>query len=665
MTVKRRVLPALPCSILLLILAASPRRATATDWPPITPEEQALASVPQQPGAPAVILNREELDDDTKHFHSVYMRIKILTEAGRRFADIRIPFDRHNFTIDTVSGRTVHADGSIVPFEGKPFEQVINKGHGVRHLWKTFTLPDVQVGSIIEYRYYLRYGDRVAVPPFWMVSAELFQKQASFRFIPFTKDLQLAHGRIGHGVSWSSFLPADYKVEEEHTVVTDSIKMNLHDVPAFLEEPSMPPERILQPRVRFFYQVGGTMNEFWKDEGKFWRKEVEAFLDHNSGVGDAVKQTVAASDTPDQKARKLYAFVAQMDNRSYVPQRAQQEEKTLGLQNNDGVQDVLRQKSGTHDDLNRLFVALLRSADIPAWLIAVPDRSDTFFDEHYLSMDQFDAEIAIAQINGKEVDLDPGTKFCPYGLVDWHYSASRGLRESANGKGTEFGEVPTPTYKDAMTKRVARLQLKPDGSYEGIAGVGFFGLEGMIHRRSGGRSDEEGRKKELEDQMKAWLPKGSEATLTKSPKWDDTEAPLVAEFKISGPLATSAGKRWLVPQHVFQVNETPRFPANDRVNPVYLDFAYREIDEVHITLPPGATVDSLPVDDAMNRDFAVYNTEHKAENATTILSTRDVAMNGLMFPKEAYKEIKGFYDKVKAGDEQAALVKVVGDAAAK
>jgi hypothetical protein len=118
-----------------------------------------------------VILNREEIADDTKHFHSVYMRIKILTEAGRRFADIRVPFDRHNFTIDTVSGRTVHADGSIVPFEGKPFEQVINKGHDVRHLLKTFTLPDVQVGSIIEYRYYLRYGDRIAVSPFWVVPA--------------------------------------------------------------------------------------------------------------------------------------------------------------------------------------------------------------------------------------------------------------------------------------------------------------------------------------------------------------------------------------------------------------------------------------------------------------------------------------------------------------
>ncbi|HYK90880.1 MAG TPA: DUF3857 domain-containing protein [Acidobacteriota bacterium] len=665
MTVKRRVLPALFISTCLLILATLPTRARAADWPPITPEEQALTSVPQQPGAPAVILNREEIADDTKHFHSVYMRIKILTEAGRRFADIRLPFDRHNFTIDTVSGRTVHADGSIVPFEGKPFEQVINKGHDVRHLLKTFTLPDVQVGSIIEYRYFLRYGDRVAVSPFWIVPEELFQKQASFRFVPFRKALQLAHGRIGNGVSWSSFLPADYKVEEEHTVVTDSIKMNLRDVPAFVEEPYMPPARVLQPRVRFFYQVGGTMDQFWKEEGKYWHKEVESFLDHNSGIADAARQKGAAGDTPEQKAKKLYAFVAQMDNRSYVPQRAQQEEKTLGLQYNDGAQDVLRQKSGTHDDLNRLFVALLRAADIPAWIITVPDRSDTFFDEHYLSMDQFDAEIVIAQINGKEVYLDPGTRFCPYGLVDWHYSASRGMRESANGKGTEFGEVPTPTYKDAMTKRVARLHLKPDGSYEGIVGVGFFGLEGMVHRRNGGKTDDEGRKKELEEELKNWLPKGSEVSLTKSPKWDDTEAPLVAEFKISGPLATSAGKRWLVPEHVFQVNETPRFPANDRVNPVYIDFAYREIDDVQITLPPGATVDSLPADDSMNRDFAVYSTEHKKENPSTILSTRDLAMNGLIFPQTAYKEIKSFYDKVKAGDDQPALVKVVGDAATK
>jgi hypothetical protein len=660
----RRVLPSLPSCAFLLLLSVSPKQTMAADWPQITPEEQAMTSVPQQPGAPAVILNREEVADDTKHFHSVYTRMKILTEAGRRYADVRLPFDRRNFNIDSISGRTVHADGSIVPFEGKPFEQVLTKGHGVKRMMKTFTLPDVQVGSIIEYRYFVRYEDRVAFAPEWIIPEDLFQKRVMFRFYPFQKLLQLAHGHIGNGVSWSSFLPKDYKVEEEHAASGDSIKMVLQNVPAFVEEPMMPPAKMLKPRVRFFYKVTGSMEEFWKEEGKYWHKDVEGFLDHRDGIAEAAKQTVAPSDTPEQKVKKLYNFVMQLDNRSYVPHREQKEEKALGLAYNDGAQDVLRQRSGTHDDLNRLFVALLRAAEVPAWLIIVPDRTEAFFDQHYLSMDQFDAEIAIAQVDGKELFLDPGTKFCPYGMVDWHYAGSDGMRESASGKGTEFGKIPMTNYKDALTKRVAKIHLKADGTFEGFAGVGFFGLEGMNHQRSAGRTDDEGRKKELEDEMRHWLPGGSEVTLTKMPKWEDPNAPFVAEYKISGPLAVAAGKRWMFTSQLFEVNDKPLFTASERVNPVYMEYPYWQIDEVHIALPANATVESLPPPDKNQLDFAIYRTEQKGEGESGILSIRDLAVNGLMIQTSEYKIFKDFYDKVKAGDEQQVLLKVASNAPA-
>ena len=57
------------------------------DWPPITPEEQAIKDVPGQPGASAIILLRQELADDLNNFHSTYKRIKVLNEAGRKYAD--------------------------------------------------------------------------------------------------------------------------------------------------------------------------------------------------------------------------------------------------------------------------------------------------------------------------------------------------------------------------------------------------------------------------------------------------------------------------------------------------------------------------------------------------------------------------------------------------
>jgi hypothetical protein len=158
--------------LIVLFLAGATSKSKASDWPPIAPQEQSMTSVPEQPGAPAVILLRHETDDDNLHYHSVYTRIKVLTEAGRKYADVELPYNRRRFTIEQVSGRTVHADGSVVPFEGKPFDKVVVKGHNLRIQVKTFSLPDVQVGSILDYRYNLRYGDNSLRSPEWLIRAK-------------------------------------------------------------------------------------------------------------------------------------------------------------------------------------------------------------------------------------------------------------------------------------------------------------------------------------------------------------------------------------------------------------------------------------------------------------------------------------------------------------
>ena len=36
--------------------------------------------------------------------------------------------DRAGFSIDTIAGRTIHPDGTIVAFAGKPYEKMIEKG---------------------------------------------------------------------------------------------------------------------------------------------------------------------------------------------------------------------------------------------------------------------------------------------------------------------------------------------------------------------------------------------------------------------------------------------------------------------------------------------------------------------------------------------------------
>jgi transglutaminase superfamily protein/uncharacterized protein DUF3857 len=660
-----RVLVLLLFSILFADIFCGRARA---DWPPIAPEDLQMTTVQEQPGAPAVILDREEIDDDMNNSESVYERIKILTDAGRERANVELPYGRRWFTITDISGRTVHADGSIVSFEGKPFDKTVLKGGGIRVNVKSFTLPDVQVGSIIDFRYTLRYGDNTLIAPEWDVQTDLLQRRAYFKFIPFqnqgNKYVQLAHGQIASGVAWTPFL-GKFPQPQLHELpgssvnlksVTNWVDVDLKDIPPLIEEPFMPPLGMMRMRVYFYYQEKLNTDDYWKAQGKFWNKDVESFIGRNRGIFDALGKIIGSSDTPEQKVSKIYAFVSQLENQDYIPERTRQEEKVLELKANKGAEDVLEHRSGTHDELNRLFVAMVRAAGIPASLIWVADRGEDAFIKQFLSTRQLQAEIAIVQLNGKDVFLDPGTKFAPYGIMDWRYSGVQGLRQS--DKGADIGQTTPPLYSQSITTRFARVTIDEHGVLTGTITLMFKGTTAMHRRQEGGRTDAEGRKKLLEDEAKQVLPGNADVSLSNSPDWDNSEQPLIAQFHISCPFAVAAGKRLLLQQHLFQVNQRARFSAGQRANGIYFHLPWQEADEVHITIPPGMEVETLAPDDTVKLSYALYQVKQKQEAPGQIFSRRDFIMGQGVFTADQYKEVKDFFDKVKADDDQPALVRI-------
>jgi len=645
---------------------------SAADFPPISPEELKMASLPQQPGAPAVILMREEVDDDMHNVQSVHERIKILTEAGREYANVEIPYSRRSFTVGGISGRTTHNDGSIANLEGKAFDKTVIKSGDVKVNVKTFTLPDVQVGSIIEYKYELRYDDHLLFAPQWDVQQDLFQRHTYFKYIPFqnhgSMEVQLAHGQVASGVAWTPFLGVNKSPQIHRNEAAESsymsaqgqathwVDLDLDNVPAFVEEPYMPPPSMLRWRVYFYYQESLKPEDYWKSQGKFWSKDVEGFIGRDKGIGSALAKLIGPSDLPEQKVRKIYAYVAQMENQDYIPERTKNEAKVLQIKINKGAEDVLANRSGTHDELNRLFVSMVRAAGLPASMIWVPDRSREIFLKQYLSTRQFDAEIAIVSLDGKEVYLDPGSKFCPYGILDWRFSAVGGLK--LNSKGADFGETPFPTYKQSVMTRMADLSLDMNGTAHGKVALVFKGITAMLKRQEGGKTDVDGRKKILEDELRDELPGNSEISLTNSPEWDSAESPLIAEFKVSFPFAVLSGKRLLLQQHLFQVDGKSRFPSAKRVNPVYFRYPWQEADEVHISVPAGIEVESLAPDDEIKLPYAVYATKQKQESPGRLFSRRDLVMADNVVLPNQYADVKNFFDKVKAGDDQPALLKV-------
>src|SRR5437588_8774594 len=131
------------------LAVASLSFAQKEDWLPVTPQDLQVKEVPHNPGAAAIQLYYADFIDDNQNSEFFYQRIKILTDKGMSYADVELPvYPQHS--ISDLKARTVHPDGKIIEFTGKPFEKTIIKGKGIKFLAKIFTLPEVTIGSIAE-----------------------------------------------------------------------------------------------------------------------------------------------------------------------------------------------------------------------------------------------------------------------------------------------------------------------------------------------------------------------------------------------------------------------------------------------------------------------------------------------------------------------------------
>src|SRR5580765_5145194 len=135
-------------------------------WLPVTPQDLAIKEVPHDPGADAIQLYMSYYKDDDLKFISVYKRIKILRkpkDPTKDRANVEIPIGPTE-SLKELFARTIHPDQKIIDFTGKAFEKVLIKKRGVKFTVRTFTLPEVTVGSIIEYRYVIELPRGVVSP---------------------------------------------------------------------------------------------------------------------------------------------------------------------------------------------------------------------------------------------------------------------------------------------------------------------------------------------------------------------------------------------------------------------------------------------------------------------------------------------------------------------
>jgi hypothetical protein len=619
-----------------------------TNWTQPTPEELKMTADPAAPGAGAVYLSLDEMANDRFEENIVYARIKILSQKGvEQFSDIAIPYEARNEGIRGVEARTIHSDGTIVPFTGKPFQKELVKAGGMRLMEKAFSMPDVQVGSILEYRYTLSYQG--VNPPKWYLQQPVFVHHAHYHYLPSEGAQFLATNNLPPGV----------QVVDQHSMGWD---VALDNIPPQVEEDDAPPLRSLGYYVLFYYAFGEdvhTPEQYWQQAGLTWSTDADGYMSVGK-LRSVVAGIVAPGDTDEQKLRKIYAAVMTLENTNFTREHSDAENKADKLKTAKAI-DIWNAKRGDADEITLLFVAMARAAGLKAYAMMVTDRDKNMFLLGETDWRQLDDAIAIVNVGGKEKYFDPGERYCEFGELEWKHSWTTGVRQVEKGP-VQIAMTPAPNFGDTKTVRHADLTLDAEGQAQGTVRIAMTGAAALKWRQEALQADAAQTEKDFSDEVRGTLPGGMTVTMKGFAALADSTQPLEAKLEVSGPVGTKTGKRLLLPGTFFEAQSKGRYSSATRENPVYLHYSYSVQDQVTIHMPADAKVELLPKSQVIPfLPYARFAGTYGVDGATYEYG-RAEEVGGIVYDTKQYAALRNFFQSMNTQD-QAQLVLDMGTAA--
>jgi hypothetical protein len=663
------------CASALLALAAlaMPLTGVTQKFQEPTKEELQMTSDPKAPGAPAVFLYREETTDNRSHYISEYARIKVLTELGKEWATVEVPYIPGYSDPPIIAGRTIHSDGTVVPLTGKASDLLVYKNHNNHVKAAVFNMPSVEVGSILEYKWTIPLtGGKVSgvlnddedvisgmiagSTPEWDVQQPIYVHKEHFYWNPLSEletdaveEVISYHvdGELAHYLLFTERLPAGF-----HTTRSNKgdYTLDIQDVPAALVEANAPPRRSFLYRVRFYRSPYIDATVYWDNEIKRWSRQLDQYAAQTPVIHDAANKLTAGAETPDAKARKLYDAVQALDNTDFTRAKNEAERKQLHLKRElKKAQDVWNEKSGSGNEIAALYLALAKAAGLQADGLKVADRNERVFDPNYLSLDQLDSLLVVLHIDGKDIYLDPGQKLCPFGQLAWNHMLAGGLDQ--NSKGPVY--TPPNLTKDAVTAHAAELTVDAQGVATGTVKILMNGPAALYWRQLNLTTDPDEVKKRFSETLHEVLPQGISGEVAGFQGMDASAAYLSAAVKVSGQLGSTTGKRLILPGFFFSTGAHTQFVAEEkREAAIDLHYAEQVIDDVVYHLPAGYTVESAPAAAQLPWPDHATLVVKTAPGAGTIDVKHIFARAFVLLDAKEYPALREYYQKIATSDQQ-------------
>lgn len=651
--------------IFLTFLVLSVAALTAAQgWEPIPQSERELKTPKIESGADAEILfwnvrlHDQYLRRGWQSVETQHVRIKIFTERGREVyskVDVRqLSFSDSDSKskITEVAARTIKADGTIIDVKPEDiFDRDIVRVDGAKVQAKSFAMPGIEVGAIIEYRW-----KRTRVDLVNYARIEL-AREIPVHYVRY--EIRPANN-VPFGFRLHSFNTETGFTEDSKGIYSTVMR----DVKAFRGEPHMPSEYTVKPWVLAYYgsdKAAGPPAAYWREVGKNYYKYARDRIKENGDLRNAANKAIGDATGTLEKIRRVFDFCRANVKNIFDDSTGMTPDDQDKFVPNKTSAEVLKRGLGTGSDIDMLFAAMLVSVGIDARLAAAASQLDATFNPEFANEYFIRHRLIAVNVDGKWQFFSPTRRNLPFGMVSWAYEGQRALVSDPSDP--IWLTVPTSDSSLSATIRRGTLKLGTDGSLSGDIGIEMTGHVGEFYRELlDGESPSE-RENLIRAAVKGRIGNSAEITNIRVENLTDTSKPLVFNLAVVVPAyAERTGKRFFIRPHVFGRQSAPVFTAATREFDLSFNYAWSETDEIVFEVPAGFSMEtSTPIKPV------VY--EKIGGNMDTTLRTRDdsriefrrsfsFGKSGWLFVSSIfYSTYKGFFDAVGSADSQTLVIR--------
>jgi len=582
-------------------------------------------------------------DHQMKIVFEHHVRLKIYNNTELDRGNVKIPYNSKD-RVSKLKASTYNFEG------GKIIEHKIEKANifdenvrdGLKQ--KRLSMPNVKVGSIIEYSYIVNYGSWRSLNP-WYFQASIPVRYSEYvvSLPEYFKYQQNMTGYVTLADYITSSKTGNYR---GLSFGVDIKKYVAKNVPAFKTEPYMTSRDNYISKIKFDLASVSFPDQMTKiyipasyDEMSKEIAEEEYYgktLEKNRFLKDELETIASETLSDDERVRLIYNYVRDTFE---IDKKVQANE----------IRRIFNLKKGYRSDINRVLVALYREAGYEADIVRISTRRNGKINPYFPMRSSLNYTITLLRLNGEDILLDPSEKDIPFGVLPEKCLNGRGvLITNKNFKWVDLS--PKAANKISY---LGKFELDEEGILIGNIGINRMGYN-AIDFRNDHKKDIEQYKKSFAEGKSSWyidehLLKGVDEIEKSVTQQIDLEiedhAELTGNLMIFNPI-------------VYARSEKNPFETEERLFPVDYGSPYKESIIYSIKIPDGYVVDELPQQLVIglpdNGGRFLYSVQN---NRGQLIITSRFSINKVVFESSEYPTLREFYAQVVAKQAENVVLK--------